>query len=189
MNIFDRVRRGDLIRFNDPEYHLMQEHIDWIFAKTIELNKLPHDPKLIREKVGELLGIEIESSTTVCLPFYTDWGRSVSIGKNVFINMGCTFMDRGGITIENGALIGPKVNLITENHPEDPEDRRFVYSKPILIRKGAWIGAAATVLPGITIGRNAIVGAGSIVTKDVPDNTIVAGNPARIIRKINIEQK
>lgn len=187
MDILERLQKGELIRHDDPNYHKVQERIDWIFTKTIELNKSSHDPQVIREKIGEMLGITVDESTTICIPFYTDWGRSIGIGKNVFINMGCTFMDRGGIIIEDKALIGPNVSLITENHPENPVDRHYVYSKPILIKEGAWLGANSTILPGITIGRNAIVGAGSIVTKDVPDDTIVAGNPARVIRKIQIK--
>ena len=184
MDILERMRTGELIRLDDPEYYKVQRQINWAFTKTIELNKLPYDLPLIREKLGELLGIVIDESTTVCIPFYTDWGKYITIGKEVFINMGCTFMDRGGITVEDKVLIGPKANLITENHPEDPELRRYVYAKPIHIKKGAWIGASTTILPGVTIGENAIVAAGAVVTKDVPDNVIVGGVPAKIIRKI-----
>lgn len=108
MDILERMRAGELIKLDDPDYHIVQEQIDWAFTKTVELNKLPFDRALIREKAGELLGTTIDETTTLCLPFYTDWGKFVSIGKNVFINMGCTFMDRGGITIEDKALIGPK---------------------------------------------------------------------------------
>lgn len=184
MDIIERLHRGEMIRLDDPDYYKVQKQIDWVFAKTIELNKLPFDHALIREKVSELLGIRIDETTTVCIPFYTDWGKNTTIGKEVFINMGCAFMDRGGITIEDRVLIGPKVNIITENHPEDPELRRYVYCKPVHIKKGAWIGASATVLPGVIVGENAIVGAGAVVTKDVPDNTIVGGVPAKVIREI-----
>lgn len=187
MDIIDRLHAGEMIRWDDPDYDKVQNRIDWIFGKIIELNQLTFDKNLIRLKVSELLGIEIDETTTICIPFYTDWGQHISIGKEVFINMGCTFMDRGGITIEDKVLIGPKVNLITENHPESSELRRYVYSQPIHIKKGAWIGASATVLPGITIGENAIVGAGSVVTKNVPDNTIVGGIPAKPIRQIKTE--
>ena len=91
----------------------------------------------------------------------------------------------GGITIEDNVLIGPKVNLITENHPLDPTDRRALICKPIVIKRNAWIGAAATILPGVTIGENAVVAAGAVVSKDVPANTIVGGVPAKIIKTIN----
>lgn len=184
MDILDRMRQGEIIRLDDPEYYKVQEQIDWAFSKTAELNKLPYDRALIRDIVSKLLGIDIDETTTVCTPFYTDWGKFTTIGKNVFINMGCTFMDRGGIIIEDKVLIAPKVNLITENHPESPKDRRYVYAKPIHIKEGAWVGASATILPGVTIGENAIVAAGAVVTKDVEANTIVGGVPAKFIRKI-----
>lgn len=184
MDILERMRQGEIIRLDDPEYYKVQEQINWAFSKTIELNQLPYDTEVIRTTVGKLLSIEIDKTTTVCVPFYTDWGKFTTIGKNVFINMGCTFMDRGGITIEDNVLIAPKVNLITENHPEEPEHRRYVYAKPIHIKKGAWIGASATILPGVTIGENAIVSAGAVVTKDVEADTIVGGTPAKFIRMI-----
>jgi acetyltransferase-like isoleucine patch superfamily enzyme len=103
----------------------------------------------------------------------------------VFINHACSFLDMGGITLEDHVLIGPKVNLITENHPADPVNRRALQCEPILIKQNAWIGAGATILPGVTVGVNSIVAAGAVVSKDVPDNTIVGGIPARIIKSIN----
>jgi acetyltransferase-like isoleucine patch superfamily enzyme len=102
----------------------------------------------------------------------------------VFINHACSFLDLGGITIEDDVLIGPKVSLITENHPLDPADRRALLTKPIVIRRKAWIGAAATILPGVTIGENAVVAAGAVVNTDVPANTVVGGIPAKFIKNI-----
>jgi len=129
--------------------------------------------------------MKIDSSTVIFAPFYTNFGRFISIGNNVFINHACSFLDMGGITLEDEVLIGPKVNLITENHPLDPEDRRALIARPILIKRRAWIGAGATILPGVTVGENAIVAAGAVVSKDVPDNMIVGGIPARIIKSIH----
>ncbi|WP_052088204.1 hypothetical protein [Paenibacillus wynnii] len=117
-------------------------------------------------------------------PFYTDYGQNIRVIKEVFINQGCTFMDRGGITIEDHVLIAPKVNLVTTNHPITPSQRRSTLSHPIVIKKGAWIGIGATILPGITVGENSIVTAGAVVTKDVAANTIVGGMPAKVIRTI-----
>ena len=122
-------------------------------------------------------------STTVFTPFHTNFGKHITIGNHVFINHGCSFLDLGGITIEDNALIGPKVNLITENHPIDPTQRKSLILHPILIKKNAWIGAGATILPGVTIGENSIVAAGAVVNKDVPANTIVGGVPAKIIKE------
>jgi acetyltransferase-like isoleucine patch superfamily enzyme len=117
------------------------------------------------------------------VPFHTNFGKHTTIGKNVFINHGCSFLDLGGITIEDEVLIGPKVSLITENHPVDPTNRKSLDLAKIVIKKNAWIGAGAIILPGVTVGENAIVAAGAVVNKDVADNTIVGGVPAIFIKK------
>ena len=109
------------------------------------------------------------------------------MGKGVFVNFGCTFLDRGGITLGDDVFIGPNVQLITENHPEQPQNRRNVYARPISIGRKVWIGAGAIILPGVTIGENSIVGAGAVVKKDVPANVIVAGVPAKIVREIKTD--
>lgn len=118
-------------------------------------------------------------------PFYTDCGKNLHIGKNVFINSGCRFQDQGGITIGDGALIGHNVVMATLNHSEDPETRGNLHPAPIHIGRNVWIGASAAILPGVTIGDGAIVGAGSVVTRDVPENMIVTGVPARILRSVD----
>ena len=114
-------------------------------------------------------------------PFYTDWGRNITFGKEVFVNTNCTFMDRGGIIIGDGTMIGPNVSLTTLNHDPNPEKRHVTYCQPIRIGKQVWIGLGAIVLPGVTIGDGAIVAAGAVVTKDVPPLAVVAGVPAAII--------
>lgn len=118
-------------------------------------------------------------------PFYTDCGKNLHIGKNVFINSGCRFQDQGGITIGDGALIGHNVVMATLNHSEDPETRGNLHPAPIHIGRNVWIGASATILPGVTIGDGAIVGAGSVVTRDVPENMIATGVLARILRSVD----
>ena len=118
-------------------------------------------------------------------PFYTAFGKTTRVGKNVFVNFGCTFLDQGGITLEDGVFIGPGVKILTEAHPEQPEIRHTLLTRPVIIRRKAWIGAGAIILPGVTVGENAIIAAGAVVTKDVSDNTVVAGVPARILRTIN----
>ena len=117
-------------------------------------------------------------------PFYTAFGKLTRVGKEVFVNFGCTFLDQGGVTLEDGVFIGPEAKIITENHPEEPALRHTLSVKPVIIRRNAWIGAGAVILPGVTIGENAIVAAGAVVTKNVPDNALVAGVPAKILRKI-----
>ena len=182
-DIFVRMRSGEPIRLDDTQYSKIQAVVN----RTLKLNPtLNHsaDVELIRKHLSEIIGKEIDASTIIFVPFYTNFGQFITIGKNVFINHACSFLDMGGITIEDNVLIGPKVNLITENHPLNPNDRKTLICKPIVIKRNAWIGAAATILPGVTIGENAVVAAGAVVTTDVPPNTIVGGVPAKFIKNI-----
>lgn len=188
-DIFERMRAGELILENDPEYPRLYEALVRGMRIAGELNSRSHTADEVRGIIGELTGKEVDASVWIVPPFYTDFGQFIELGRNVFVNSGCTFMDRGGITVEDDVFIGPNVSVITENHAEEPELRHHVYAKPIIIRRNAWIGAGAIVLPGVTIGRNAIVGAGSVVTKDVADNAIVAGNPAKFIRNVQCGSK
>jgi acetyltransferase-like isoleucine patch superfamily enzyme len=182
-DIFDRLKAGEPIRLDDPEYPKVQEVVNRTIKLSSELNTST-DIDQIRKRLTELTGNEVPESTTVFAPFYTNFGRFIKIGERVFINHACSFLDMGGITIEDDVLIGPKVNLITENHPLDPADRRALISKPILIKRNAWIGAAATILPGVTIGENSVIAAGAVVSNDVPANTIVGGVPAKHLKNI-----
>ena len=149
-----------------------------------KLNTGAHSPAAIRETVAQLTQQELDPSVEIRLPFYTDFGRNIHIGKRVFINNGATFTDLGGIYLADDVLIGPNATLISVNHPLDPAARHGVEPKPVYIRKNAWLGANTTILPGVTIGENAVVAAGAVVTRNVPANTIVAGVPARVIKTI-----
>ena len=184
MDIFERMRNGELILESDPEYPVLYEALLRGMRITGQLNASYHTPAETRAVISELTGQELDESTWIVPPFYSDFGQFIRFGKKVFVNSGCMFMDRGGITLEDGVFIGPNVNILTENHPEQPALRHNVYTKPIRIKRNAWIGAGAIILPGVTIGENAIVGAGSVVTRDVEDNAIVVGNPARFVRYI-----
>lgn len=184
IDIFDRLKAGQPIRLNDVQYPMINEVVDRTIRLSQQLNASP-DISTIRKILGEITGKRIDDSTTIFAPFYTNFGKFITIGKNVFINHACSFLDMGGITLEDEVLIGPRVNLVTENHPLDPGDRRALITKPITIKRNAWIGAGATILPGVTIGENAVVAAGAVVSKDVPDNVIVTGIPARILKSIN----
>lgn len=186
-DIFARMKAGEPIRLDDPQYHKVQVVINRTIKLSAQLNTSTNINQ-IRDRLSEIIGKKVDESTTVFAPFYTNFGLFTQIGKDVFINHACSFLDMGGITIEDEVLLGPKVNLITENHPLDPSNRRALICKPILIKRNAWIGANATILPGVTIGENAVVAAGAVVSKDVPANTVVGGVPAKIIKSIHKER-
>jgi acetyltransferase-like isoleucine patch superfamily enzyme len=182
-DIFERLQSGEPIRLNDPEYHKINE----VVHRTLKLSKKMNNAdelETIRYYLGEIIGAKIDETTTIFTPFYTNFGKFISLGKNVFINHACSFLDMGGIVIEDDVLIGPKVNIITENHPSNPGDRKALITKSVTIKRNVWIGAGAIILPGVTIGENSIVAAGAVVSKDVPANTIVGGIPAKFIKSI-----
>jgi acetyltransferase-like isoleucine patch superfamily enzyme len=184
-DIFERDRSGETIRLDDPDYPKLFAVILKAIRTTAKLNNLVTDDlQKIRDVFSELIGKKVDDTFFVIPPFYSDFGENINIGKNVFVNHACTFMDRGGITLEDNVLISPKVN-ITTNHPLQPTERRATISHPIVIKKNAWIGAAATIMPGVTIGENSVVAAGAVVTRDVPPNTIVGGVPAKFIKKLD----
>lgn len=182
-DILERLKSGEAIRPTDMEYFKITKIVQTTMRLSQSLNHAT-DTEQIRYYLGKIINTPIDESTTIFSPFYTNFGKFISIGKNVFINHSCSFLDMGGITIEDEVLIGPKVNLITENHPLDPHDRKALLTKPIIIKRRAWIGANATILPGVTIGENSVVAAGAVVSKDVPDNTVVGGVPAKFIKSI-----
>jgi len=153
----------------------------------MELNNQYHTPEEIREIMGRLTGKKIDETFRLFPPFYTDFGKNISIGKDVFINSGCHFQDQGGITIGDGSLIGHNVVLATINHDLNPANNRKNHYAPIKIGSHVWIGSNATVLAGVTIGDWSVVAAGAVVTKDVPPNVVVGGVPARIIKHIEPE--
>lgn len=182
--IFDRDVRGEMVSPNDPGYDLLITDIFDTMKTATEMNTGYRTPEEVHEFMGRILDKPLDESTTVLPPLYIDYGKPVTIGKRCFIQQCCTFFGRGGIEIGDDVFIGPKCNLITINHDVNPDNRSATYGKPIKIEDKVWLGINATVLPGVTLGYGCIVGANSVVTKDVPPMTIVAGNPARIIKKI-----
>ena len=181
--IFQRLLNGETIPPNDPQAYRMREACYSTKKLLVQLNNAA-DPKEIRDLLSQITGSAIDESVAVFTPLYINYGKHTKIGKNVFINFDCVFLDLGGITIEDGVLIAPKVSLLSEGHPISPDKRHSLVPKPIHIKKNAWIGANATILHGVTIGENSVVAAGSVVSKDVPDNVVVGGTPAKIIKKI-----
>ncbi len=152
---------------------------------TFRLNTAYHTPDEVRELLSELFGYRVPQSLRVFPPFYTDFGKNITLGEEVFINACCHFQDHGGVFIGDGCQIGHNVVFATLNHGFSPEDRKTTYPAPIVLGKNVWVGSNATLLPGVTIGDNAIVAAGAVVTKDVEPNTVVGGVPARLIKTID----
>lgn len=154
----------------------------------MELNTKYHTPEELREIMGRLIGKQVDRSFRMFPPFYTDFGKNITIGKDVFINSGCHFQDQGGIEIGDGALIGHNVVLATINHDLNPKENRKNHYAPIKIGTHVWIGSNATILPGVTIGNYAVVAAGAVVTRDVPAMTVVGGVPAKVLKVIQEEE-
>ena len=155
---------------------------------TMEINNKYHSEDEIVDLFSKLTGREVDKSFRLFPPFYTDCGKNITVGKNVFINACCKFQDQGGIIIGNGVLIGHNVTFATLNHDERPQMRQNIYPKPIKVGNNVWIGSNATILAGVTIGSGAIIGAGAVVVHDVPENMVAVGVPAKIIRKVKDEK-
>jgi len=183
-DIFARLRNGETIAFDDPGYSKLLEASFATRRLLLQLNQSA-DADEIRNLLPQITGREIDETSALFPPIHINYGKHTSIGKNVFINFDCVLLDLGGITIEDGVFIGPKVSLLTEGHPLSPEQRHSLTVAPICIKRKAWIGANATILQGVTVGENAVVAAGAVVTKNIPDNTVVGGIPAKIIKTLS----
>jgi acetyltransferase-like isoleucine patch superfamily enzyme len=181
--IFNRLKAGESILPNDPEAYKLREASFSTKKVLVQMNN-SSNPTEIRTLLSQITATEIDESVTVFTPLHINYGKHTKIGKNVFINFDCVFLDLGGITIEDNVQIAPKVSLLSEGHPISSENRHSLTVAPIHIKKNAWIGANATILQGVTVGENAIVATGSVVLNDVPDNTIVGGIPAKILKTI-----
>lgn len=183
--IAEFIKTGQVIKAGSPVYDYIHEVTTETLPLVEELNTSLQTAERKAALLENILGEKLDATSSIALPFRTDFGRHISIGKEVFINTDVMMTDLGSITIEDRVLIGPRAMLISVNHPQEPELRRGLILKPVHIKENAWIGAGATILPGVTVGENAIVGAGSLVTKDVPDNATVVGVPARVTKKVN----
>lgn len=183
-DFLEHLNKGNTIEGGSPMHLFMCELSDEARRVTAEFNSVYRTPKEIREIFSRLIGEAVDESFCLFPPFYTDCGKNIHVGKNVFINAGCSFQDQGGITIEDGVLIGHNVVLASLNHPLEPQRRQDLIPAPIRICKNAWLGSGSTVLSGVTVGENSVVAAGAVVTKDVPPNTVVGGVPAKVIKEI-----
>ncbi|MES2485640.1 MAG: DapH/DapD/GlmU-related protein [Bacteroidota bacterium] len=185
-DIFDRLRNDEPMLPGDPEGYKLLEASYATIKLTGQLNR-SSDPTEIRSLLAEITVKPVDESVNVFPPLHINSGRHLCIGKNVFINFGCTILGLGGVTIEDNVLIAPNVSLLSEGHPLAPQERHTLVCGHIHIKKNAWIGAGSTILPGVAVGENAVVAAGALVTKDVPDNSVVAGIPAKVIKYVNTD--
>ncbi|MFD5699754.1 sugar O-acetyltransferase [Streptomyces lasiicapitis] len=179
-------RTDQVLYVQTPEFTRHVERIAEVTDATSRLNVLPFsDSEGRAELLSVVFGGSLPESVTIYPPFFTEFGLNTTFGENVFVNQGCTFMDKGGIRIGNGVMIAPKVSLITGGHPLPLAERReYLSFAPIVVEDAVWIGASAVILQGVTIGAGAVVAAGAVVTRDVPARTLVAGVPARVIKTI-----
>lgn len=182
----DRKLGVKRVQIPSPEWDRELNAVKRAMRLTAELNRLSFDDaEKVREIFSELTGQKVDETFYLIPPFYTANGREIRVGRKVAINQCCTIYDMGGVDIADEVMIGPNVNIITTGHPMEPSDRRkYIEGKPIVIEKNVWIATGATILGGVTIGENSVVGAGAVVTKDVPPGSFAAGNPARVIRSI-----
>lgn len=183
-DLLDALNAGQTIEAGSPLHLVMHEASQRAMRITGELNGGYNEPERVRALLSDLFAASVDDSVTLFPPFTADFGQNIRLGKRVFINSGCRFQDQGGISVGDDCLIGHNVVLATLNHDIDPAHRGDLAPAPIRIDRNVWLGANVTVLPGVTIGENVVVGAGSVVTKDIPVNSIAVGSPARIVRTI-----
>jgi len=187
-DFLDHLNRGEMVEGGSEVHQMMHVISQKALKLTAELNGSYHTPEEVRVLFSQLIDKTVDKSFGLLPPFHTDCGINIRVGKNVFINSGCSFQDQGGIIIGDGVLIGHQVVLATLNHELDPNNRSSMHPAPIVIGNNVWIGAKATVLPGVTIGDGSVIAAGAVVNRDVPANVVVGGVPAKIIKRIETSQ-
>ena len=183
-----RMLAGDLYLAYDPELRKLQARCKRLLWQIN--NGHPDQYEKTRQAIFELFGTADED-TYVEPPFYCDYGLNIHVGRDFYANTNCVILDVAKVTIGDNVMFGPAVHIYTATHPVDPKVRStFVESgKPVVIEDEVWIGGMAVINPGVTIGRGSIIGSGAVVTKDIPEMVIAAGNPCHVIRKIDESDK
>ena len=181
--IIKTLRDQQNVSMSDPDMPRLAEVASEAFKVLKDFN-LEYDLEKGRALFGTLIGKDLDETTTVYPPFYTNYGKNISLGKGVFINHDCSMLDLGGIEIEDEVMIGPRVSITSENHPISPKERKTLVPGKVTIKKNAWIGSNVNILPGVTIGEHSVVAAGAVVTKNVPPRTLVGGIPAKELKKL-----
>lgn len=184
-DLLTALEAGETIPGGSPLHAVMHATSQDALRITGELNGGYHEPARVRELLSALIGSPVDDSVTLFPPFTSDFGRHTTIGRRVFINAGCRFQDQGGITIGDDCLIGHDAIIATLQHGMAPDRRADLIPAPVVLGRGVWLGARVTVLPGVTIGDHAVIGAGSVVTRDVPARTVAVGSPARVVRALD----
>lgn len=182
ISIWESLSSGDPVDMTEPDYRKAVEELRRCEKLNFEINRLPPDSPEKRELQNELLDDTLDETSTILTPAQIDMGKRLKVGKRVFINHSFTAMAIGGITIGEGTMIGPNVTVVTDNH--DLQNRMVLLCRPVHIGKNVWIGACASIMPGVTIGDNAVIAGGAVVAKDVEPNTVVGGNPAKILKRL-----
>lgn len=183
-NLLSALNAGETITGTSSLHATMHAVSQEALRIAGELNSGYQEPARVRALLSELIGAPVDESVTVFPPFYSDFGKNITLGRRIFINAGCKLQDQGGVDIGDDCLIGHNVVMATLNHDLDPLKRADMHPARIVIGRNVWIGSNATILPGVTIGDNAVVAAAAVVTKDVPANSVVVGSPARVIRSV-----
>ena len=182
----EHLNSGKEVPAGSEALSYMTELADEAMRISAELNNKYNPPEKVNELFFKLINKPQDKTFRLFPPFYTDCGKNITIGKNVFINSCCHFQDQGGIFIGDNVLIGHNVVIATLNHNPIPSQRASILPKPVKIGNNVWIGSNATILPGVTIADGAIIAAGAVVTKNVAENTVVGGNPAKKKKKIEV---
>ena len=175
---------GRTITGDSPLHGIMHRVSQEAQRITGELNGGYHEPARVRELLAQLTGKPVDESVTLFPPFNADFGRNITLGKRIFINAGCKIQDQGGVSIGDDTLIGHNVVIATLNHDLAPGRRADMHPAPVVIGRNVWIGSNATILPGVSVGDDAVVAAASVVTRDVPAGAVVVGSPARVVRTV-----
>jgi len=181
-SIWERLSDGDPVSMTEPGYAEVIAELRRCESLNFKLNQLPPDDSEKRRLLNELLDTELDRTSTIHTSVQIDFGRRLKIGRHVFINHDLTVMSIGGIEIEDGTMIGPNVTIVTDNH--DLQNRMLLRCRPVHIGRNVWIGACASIMPGVTVGDNAVIAGGAVVVKDVEKDTVVGGNPAKVLKHI-----
>lgn len=180
----ERMLAGDLYIADDPDLAADMRHAAWLTQRFNTSD--PSDPQAQLAILRELLG-SLGEGAVIRPPLWCDYGYQIHIGRGSFINFGAVFLDVAPITLGEDVQVGPNVQFLTATHPVEAAARRAKWesAKPIIVADNVWLGGGVIILPGVSIGENTVVGAGAVVTKDLPANVVAAGNPARVVRVLS----